>query len=286
MIGVCYSGFRGQTSRSCRLLRGLTSKRNMHEILQVIGLSPDEITVYEYLLTSGARTAGDVSRHTSIKRGTAYNVLGDLVARGFARQFEDKGVMKFALEHPSRIREMLEARGQKLNEGLRSFDSALPALTSRWNLVYHRPAVRYYEGLSGLNEIYEDIIREGADILLIRSVYDDDKPDLNKLVQKQIACQVERGIKTRALTPIDVETYKTISEFDEARLVERRLAPEGELMLPGQVMIYGDKVAITDLKDSMVSTLIENRNVAETFKQLFEYMWARADMPRKKAQSV
>src|SRR3989344_3014807 len=130
----------------------------MQEILQAIGLSPDEITVYEYLLTSGARTAGDVSRHTSIKRGTAYNVLGDLVARGFARQFDDKRVMKFALEHPSKIKEIIESDKKKKEEAIHTFESALPALVSRWNMVYHRPAVRYYEGLDGLQKVYDDIL--------------------------------------------------------------------------------------------------------------------------------
>src|SRR3989344_3818182 len=120
----------------------------MQEILQAIGLSPDEIT--------------------------AYNVLGDLVAKGLARQIgeaDKAGIMKFALEHPSKIKEVIEGEVKKKEEAVRALESALPALTSRWNLVYHRPAVTYHEGLEGLRKIYTDIINEGQDILLIRSVY-------------------------------------------------------------------------------------------------------------------
>ncbi len=253
----------------------------MNEVLTQIGLSPDEVIAYEYLLTSGARTAGDLARHTAIKRGTAYNVLGDLVSRGLARQYEGKNkVIRFALEHPSKIEEMLAGKKRALEESVSSISVAIPALTSRWNLVYHRPAVRYYEGLAGLRAVYEDINNEGKDILLIRSVYDDDKPELDKVVNKQIEKQIELGIKTKALTPVDVETYKTIEQFDKVRLVERRLAPKGELVLPGQIIVYANKVAITDLKGALISTLIENENIAETFRQLFEYSWARSDFPK------
>jgi len=248
----------------------------MHDVLQQIGLSPDEITVYEYLLTNGAHTAGDVSRHTSIKRGTSYNVLNDLVTKGFIRQIQDdKKIMKFALEHPSKIKEIIEKEKKKKEEALQSFENSLPSLVSRWNLVYHRPAVRYYEGLVGLAEIYEDIIREGDNILLIRSIYDDDKPELDKLVQKQITKQVERGINVRALTPLpeDESLVSEIIKLDEERLVTRKFIVRERFKLPAQIIVYGDKVAITDLKDSFISTLIENKNIADTFRQLFEYMW-------------
>jgi len=260
----------------------------MYEVLTQIGLSPDEITVYEYLLTNGPRAAGDVARHTNIKRGTAYNVLGDLVARGFAQQMSEKGpasggvnVMKFALEHPSKIKEIIEGERNKKDEAMRSFENALPVLTSRWNLVYHRPAVTYYEGLAGLQKIYTDIINEGADILLFRSVHDDDHPELDKVVQKQIKAQVERGIKTRALTPIpeDGSLASEVTKPDEERLVTRRFMIREHFKLPAQVVVYGDKVAITDLKGAFISTLIENKNIADTFRQLFEYLWMSSFTP-------
>src|SRR3989344_4759451 len=228
----------------------------MYEVLTQIGLSPDEITVYEYLLTNGPRAAGDVARHTNIKRGTAYNVLGDLGARGFAQQMSEKGpasggvnVMKFALEHPSKIKEIIEGERNKKDEAMRSFENALPVLTSRWNLVYHRPAVTYYEGLAGF--------------------------------QKQIKAQVERGIKTRALTPIpeDGSLASEVTKPDEERLVTRRFMIREHFKLPAQVVVYGDKVAITDLKGAFISTLIENKNIADTFRQLFEYLWMSSFTP-------
>ena len=104
----------------------------------------------------------------------------------------------------------------------------------------------------------------------------DKHPEIDKLVMKQIEAQVKRGIKTRAITPIVEGTREMIVAHDTERLVTRRLAKVEDLSLPAQVIIYANKVAITDLKGTLISTLIENENIAESLKQLFEYMWARS----------
>ncbi|HEY9583314.1 MAG TPA: helix-turn-helix domain-containing protein [Candidatus Paceibacterota bacterium] len=249
----------------------------MNEILQAIGLSPDEIIVYEYLLTSGARTAGDVSRHTNIKRGTAYNVLGDLTARGFARQMggengggvNKENVMKFALEHPVKIKEIIEGERNKKEEALRAFDTALPTLTSRWNLVYHRPAVRSFEGVEGLKKIYESIVNDDAsEVLVIRSPLDEGllTRDYFEAYAKRRA---DRSIKTRIISNKDITPE--LKETDEKFERERRFWPD--LDIPSEIDIWGNKVALISFKDAVIGTVIENASITETMKKLFEKVW-------------
>ncbi|HEY4518257.1 MAG TPA: helix-turn-helix domain-containing protein [Candidatus Paceibacterota bacterium] len=253
----------------------------MNEILEQLGLGKDEIAVFDYLLSRGEVGAGDVIRHTQIKRGTCYNILDDLVARNFAKVQEVEGLKKFSPEHPSLIAAALEKKREAVDESLASFQTLVPNLVSRYNTSVGKPAVRALEGLAGLEKIYEDIINEGADILLIRSIYDDDKPELDKRVQKQIARQVERGIKTRALTPMPEDSGVSLAHItahDEERLVTRHFVPRDKFALPAQVIIYADRVAITDLKDNMmISTLVRNNAIAETMRQLFEYLWLKSD---------
>lgn len=246
----------------------------MQEILQQIGLSPDEIVVYEYLLTSGARTAGDVSRHTSIKRGTSYNVLSDLVGRGFVHQIgegnqKDK-VMKFALEHPGKIREVIESERSKKDEALRAFDSALPTLTSRWNLVYHRPAVTYQEGKEGLKKIYESIVNDDAsEVLVIRSPLDEEV--LGQAYYDAYAKRrADRDINTKIISSkaADSELEKQDEDFKR----ERRLW--SDLDIPAEIDIWGNKVALISLQKVIVGTVIENQAIADSFRKLFTQIWA------------
>ena len=66
---------------------------------------------------------------------------------------------------------------------------------------------------------------------------------------------------------------------DESRLVTRRFAPRELFKLPAQIIIYANKVAITGLKKTFVSTLIQNQNISDTFNAMFEYMWSKSESP-------
>lgn len=49
--------------------------------------------------------------------------------------------------------------------------------------------------------------------------------------------------------------------------------PAEKLNIPAQVIVYGDKVAITNFKESMITVAVESKYIAETFRLMFEYMW-------------
>ncbi|HEY4483239.1 MAG TPA: helix-turn-helix domain-containing protein [Candidatus Paceibacterota bacterium] len=245
----------------------------MDEILQSIGLSPDEITVYEYLLTNGARPAGDVSRQTSIKRGTAYNVLSDLVARGFARQVEGENkVMRFALEHPSKIKEILEGQKVKQDEAARSFETALPSLTSRWNLVYHRPAVTYYEGLEGVKRVLEDslnatdTIYSYADLEAIARYI----PDVNK---RYVTKREEKQLKKRGIV-IDTSFAREFLKDYHPGITETKLIKTTPIPFSSVMQIYNDKVSYITLNEGqMMGVIIEDAKIAAMHRSMFEYLW-------------
>lgn len=37
--------------------------------------------------------------------------------------------------------------------------------------------------------------------------------------------------------------------------------------------MYGDKVAITNFKESIITVLVESKYIAETFRIMFDYIW-------------
>ena len=245
----------------------------MHEVLQAIGLSPDEVITYEYLLTSGARTAGDVARHTSIKRGTAYNVLGDLVARGFARQFEEKSVMKFALEHPSKIKELAEADVARRQESARALESALPALTSRWNLVYHRPAVTYYEGTEGVKCVLDDSLTTTGTIYSYADLEAIAKhiPDINK---RYVAKREEKQIKKRGIAIDSPSAHEFLKDYHPG-ITETKLIKSAPVAFQSVMQIYDNKISYLTLNpQSKIGIIIEDPQIALMHRSLFEHLWA------------
>ena len=243
------------------------------DVFNQLGLGENELLIYNELLAKGDRDAGQIIDTTPIKRGTVYNNLKSLTEAGLIEQFDKNNVAHFRTVHPSKIEEILMRNEEKHKLTQASFAGMLPSLISQYNLIHNRPGVRYYEGVLGLKKIYDDINKERKDICLIRSVYDNKGPEIDRIVISQISKQAKLGIKTRAITPLVDTTAETVEKLDKERLVERKIIEPGKLELPGQIIIYSDKVVITDMKISFISTLIQNENIKTTFQKLFDYIW-------------
>jgi sugar-specific transcriptional regulator TrmB len=252
------------------------------DILKRVGLDEAEIMVYSFLLLEGESAAGEIIKNTPLKRGHVYNILKSLVEKGLVEMFEKNKVAHFRLEHPSQLEKFLTHKTEELKRTQAVFEDILPKFISQFQLSTKRPSVQYFEGIEGLQKIYDDIIREQSDICLIRSIYDDKHPEIDKAVIKQIQRQMKVGIHTRAITPLVKETPHTVLKHDTERFVTRRIISFNKMALPGQIIIYKNKAAITDLKDTFISTLIENKNIADTFRALFNYIWDLATPEHEK----
>ena len=119
-------------------------------------------------------------------------------------------------------------------------------MISEFNLVSSLPGVESFEGITGLQKIYDDTIKTGKDVQLLRSIYDNDNPQLAKIVEKHIKLRVANKIHSQILTASHLATKeyptKDMSEQDEKNLVSRRVLPRAQFSLPAQVIIYGNKV--------------------------------------------
>jgi hypothetical protein len=68
-----------------------------------------------------------------------------------------------------------------------------------------------------------------------------------------------------------MKTEKIIHNLE--RNITRKVVPLEKLELPSQVIIYNNTVSITSLKKEIVTTVIENEDIAQTFKKIFDYLW-------------
>lgn len=241
------------------------------------GLSPEQALVYEILVKNGELSARKVHQKTPLKRGLVYKVLDQLVAIGLTEKKEKIGkVATFFPAHPFKLRDLAKEKEAEAKEAQFALTSILPALISDFNLVSGQPGISFFEGIEGLTKIYDDIIDTGKDIILFRSIYDDDHPELGKLVERQIKRQIEKGIHTLALTPLAEDTPISVINGDEKNLVKRRIIRRDKFILDSQIIIYGQKVAIVSLKNKLISTIIDNEDINNTWRTIFQYIWEKA----------
>lgn len=247
------------------------------------GLSEDQAEVYLALLSRGRTTASKLRPFTSLSRPMLYRILDELIElKLVSKEDAPQMVSLFEATHPVTLRELLEKKREEVYTREKALENVLTPLISDFTALSGKPGVRILQGLHGVSELYEDILNEGKDIQLIRSPLDDTFPDLNKLVLTQINEQVKLGIKTFAITPFVDETPEEIRQVDENNLVDRRLISLEKLDMPAQIIIYADKVAITAFDQELMTTIIQNPAISNSFRLMFTFMWESLEIENEK----
>jgi len=237
------------------------------DILVQLGLNQNEAIIYEYLLKNGERSAGEVIKKTPLKRGLVYLVLGELVKKGLILEKKKDKVALFSPAHPQILEERLANEEALIKKAKFTLEANLAMLVSDFNLVSGRPGVRSFEGVVGLSKIYDEILKDGKDFLLVRSIHE--PVYTNKMlpvVKRFIKERVAKNISVTAITPTDIEPD---TEQDKQNLFTRYWVPKELYSAPVEIDVFGDKVAMLSFGKELVGTIIESEQIADAMRQLF-----------------
>lgn len=237
-----------------------------------LGLSSEKATLYLTLLNSGPQTAISLAKLSGIKRTYVYHLSQELAKENLIKLSQKGRTTFFTALSPDTLLARAEERQTQARLAMAGLESALPELQSKFHLSDAKPAVTYYEGVNGIKKLYQDINSNNQDIILLRSNEDSNDPEVLTLITDQLKRQIELGIHTRAITPLEEDTKETYLNQDKARLVDRHITKNRQFLLPSQIFVYGSKVALTSFKDKL-TTIIDNHEINQTFRQIFDLLW-------------
>lgn len=247
-----------------------------NDVLKSAGLDDIESKIYNTLLNNGALTILELSKKANLKRTNLYNVLADLENKNLVKKVSKGKTTQYFPQSPREIQSLIEMREEQLNIAKSTFEILVDNLQSKYNVISYKPTITYFEGLMGLQRVYDDLLDTGEDILLFRSTYDDKRRDVDLLIQKQMTEQVKRGIHAKVIGPPEVDAQELYTKYDEIRLVEERFISKFPFELPAQIIIYGNKTAIATIRKNIIITLIDNPDITKTFRVLFDFVWQYA----------
>ncbi|MEI7719754.1 MAG: helix-turn-helix domain-containing protein [bacterium] len=261
----------------------LQKSTNQIEALAKV-LPKDEAEVYAYLLNQAPKKASDVAQDLGLLRPIAYKLLDRLIEKELViKHKKTRGVAVYNPQHPANLKAYIDSKAREVESNKAVFDASLPSLVAEFHTRFGGiPGFRVIMGIDGIREVYEDVLNEGKDIKLIRSPHDRENTELASTIKNQIQEQVQLGIHTKAITPLHEGIPKELLDADTKNLVERCIVPESEFLIPAQILIYGNKVAITAFGPSMMTTIVENAAIHDTFEILFNYIWHKAKNEHQK----
>lgn len=245
----------------------------MFNQLQTLDLSPAERAAYETLITHGAMAPPQLAETANLTRVNGYAALRGLAQKGLAKEKDVNKKRVYAPEPPTKLQELARQKAETAKASQESIDAIIPTLMNQFNLVSEQPGITHYEGLAGIIKIYEDSLRnpKHTESMVMRSIYD--SQDVWPYLEKYLRRRAKLGIKNRTLSPpID---YRS-GQRDKELLRESRFLPKDKFSLPTEISIYGDKVSMVSLKKDLIGTVIQSKDVADTFRLIFELLWSQA----------
>lgn len=241
-----------------------------------LGLSPKESQLYLELLETGPATVSPLMDRLGYKRGDLHYLLDSLEKKKLITRRRERNRDIIVPESPWRLREFSREIKKQAEQRERAVQNLLPDLVARYVLATNRPAVRQLEGVAGTEEVYAEILRQKKDLSIFASAYDHQNTALDKAIDLTIKRQHRAGIKTRALVEPKLARDRRYLDYCRTYGITNRFWPQANFSLPSQIIVFGDMVALSSLKDEIITTLIQNKNIAQSLRGLFELIWAGA----------
>jgi sugar-specific transcriptional regulator TrmB len=245
----------------------------MYDQIETLDLSPAERTAYETLLTHGSMTPPNLAKTARLTRVNGYAALRGLAQKGLATEKDENKKRVYTPEPPTKLQELARQKTEAVRADMQSVEAIIPALMNQYALASERPGITHYEGLDDIVKIYEDSLRnpKHTESMVMRSIYD--SKEVWPYLEKYLKRRAKLGIKNRTISP--PFDYRT-GAHDKELLRESRFLPKDKFSLPTEISIYGDKVSLVSLRKDLIGTVIQSKDVAQTFRILFELLWSQA----------
>jgi sugar-specific transcriptional regulator TrmB len=239
--------------------------------LQNLGLSEKEAKVYTTALELGPDTVQNIAKQSGINRATTYVQIGTLKEKGLMSEFEKGKKTYFVAESPNRLKNLLSVIEKELTLKKAEANSVIPSLLSMFEGMGERPKVRFFEGIEGARAMHQDLLTTKNKVTqgflylddLFNSFPEYQKEFTEYRISKKITSHI---IYTQKSGPRADEVDK--SQYRVAKYLDYKKFP-----INAVITIYDDKVAISTYKGNPTGVIIENKDMAQTIKAIFYWMW-------------
>lgn len=245
--------------------------------LKNLGLSENEARVYLAMLELGHSTMLQIAAKAEINRPTAYVQIERLKKLGLAST-QIKGKKQFFIaEDPNQLLLVIEEESRTAEQKKIELAKLLPKLESIFRLAGDKPQVRFFEGRGGLLRMQEDFLTSGEMLVLGISAMDEVFRVFPQFSESYVPGRVKRGIYSKLIYTTKDEQIIKLMSSNTAMLRESKYISPDKFPISTDITIYKDSVAIATLKEKLFGTIIINKDVANSFRGMFNLIWTTAD---------
>lgn len=245
--------------------------------LRDIGLTEYESQIYKLLLKSGEISMAFLIKESELKHSTVYSVVDALVKKRLVTRKDIKKKLHVKAESPAKLLDIAKNQHVVANSALSSVQSMLPFFLSLYINSTAKPAVRSFEGMEGVKQVYQDILNEEKFVYSLQGV-ESVNGELSRWIdkvytKKRVAKKIHTNVIASVGGKIKVDKARNTKELRTSRIIAQASFP-----LENEINIYGDKVAFIYHADEhpLLGIIIQHPKIAATCKSWFDLAWIGA----------
>ena len=237
--------------------------------LQEIGLTGNEIKIYEALLKLGSAASGRITYETGLHRSRVYEGLNRLVEEGLVSFVKKGSVTFFEATSSEKIVDVLEEEKLALDQKISEMKKVIPEL-NKYRESKPRAEAYILEGIEGFKAMRRDVLKHAKKEHLMIGAIARENEVMPIFFQKWDKERKKLGIKIRVLYKSDARGKPLVSDAYHA---EKRFLPE-HISNPAVINIYGDRVVNVLWKGNYpLCFVMVNKDIADAYRKYFGLLW-------------
>ncbi len=233
------------------------------EALINAGLFRNEAKVYLALLKLGTASVTEISRKSGVERTLIYGVIEKLMEKGLVSSIIKINKKYFEPAPPQKLLDLIKEKEKYVEE-------ALPELEGLYKTTEKKQEVHHYKGKEGAKTILEALLKENSREWLIFGTTGKTSELLSYYLPQFHRKRIEKSIIFKAIYSED--SVERAKEIKKMKLTEVKLLPKA-YMTPTHISIVGNKVGIILWAEDPLGILIENAEIANSFRNYFNLLW-------------
>jgi sugar-specific transcriptional regulator TrmB len=239
-------------------------------ILENLGLSPNEAKIYESLLDIGRASVSAISKKSNIHRRNVYDAINRLLEKGLIFQIFQKGENNYEAVNPDKLSEILQEKQDQLAD-------ILPGLRNAYKKQPSEEMAFIYKGVEGYKNYMRDLVRVGKPVYFLgaKALW------FTPLVSVSFLNNFKKEMERKKVNYFTIFDHRVNDKMPEAIAKvggEYRILPK-EYSTPGVCDIFGDYVVtfnsvdVGNFSKDVTIFVMKNKELAENFRVWFKFIW-------------
>ena len=214
------------------------------------------------MLDFGDSVPSFITKKTGIHRRNVYDVLDRLIEKGLVTYILHNNRHIYRAQSPYILQSNLEQKEKQL-------ENILPELLLKHNSTKDKYETIFFRGKNGLKSVF-DMQIEDKQMVYVIGGYSDFDNILKYYFNKYDSDRKKNKIFVRIL--FNHSTKRQEQKLSRIPLSEIRFLPKGFSGL-ASINIFGFKVAIILWTENPLAIVINQKEIAETYMNYFNYLW-------------